>query len=122
MQKGVPQIMDITSIKSVLHDLSEKVLPSRFETAQQPEPNIIQFCLRGLNSQTWIEVSWNSDFARILKINRPAKIGAESTLSRQLTCGLKYRTGPPYQHHLNVWPSGSMGVRQSMPTCEKPYL
>ena len=90
MQKGVPQIMDITSIRSVLHDLSEEILPSRFETAQQPEPNIIQFCLRGLNSQTWIEVSWNSDFARILKINRPAKIGAESTLSRQLTCGLKY--------------------------------
>ena len=43
MQKGVPQIMDITSIKSVLYDLSEKVLPSRFETAQQPEPNLIQF-------------------------------------------------------------------------------
>ena len=61
MQKGVPQIMDITSIKSVLYDLSEKVLPSRFETAQQPEPNLIQFCLRGINSQTWIEVSWNSD-------------------------------------------------------------
>ena len=49
MQKGVPQIMDITSIKSVLHNLSEEVLPSRFETAQQPEPNIIQFCLRGIN-------------------------------------------------------------------------
>ncbi len=90
MQKGVPQIMDITSIKSVLHDLSEEVLPSRFETAQQPEPNIIQFCLRGINSQTWIEVSWNSDSARILKINRPEKIGAESTLSKQLRCGLKY--------------------------------
>ena len=90
MQKGVPQIMDITSIKSVLHDLSEEVLPSRFETAQQPEPNIIQFCLRGINSQTWIEVSWNSDSARILKINRPEKIGAESTLSKQLRYGLKY--------------------------------
>ena len=90
MQKGVPQIMDITSIKSVLHDLSEEVLPSRFETAQQPEPNIIQFCLRGINSQTWIEVSWDSDSARILKINRPEKIGAESTLSKQLRYGLKY--------------------------------
>ncbi len=90
MHKGVPQIMDITSIKSVLHDLSEEVLPSRFETAQQPEPNIIQFCLRGINSQTWIEVSWDSDSARILKINRPKKIGAESTLSKQLRYGLKY--------------------------------
>ncbi len=90
MQKGIPQIMDITSIKSVLHDLSEEILPSRFENAQQPEPNIIQFCLRGINSQTWIEVSWESDSARILKINRPEKIGAESTLSKQLRYGLKY--------------------------------
>ena len=90
MQKGVPQIMDITSIKSVLHDLSGEVLPSRFETAQQPEPNIIQFCLRGISSQTWIEVSWDSDCARILKINKPEKIGAESTLSKQLRYGLKY--------------------------------
>ncbi len=90
MQKGVPQIMDVTSIKSVLHDLSEEVLPSRFETAQQPEPNIIQFCLRGINRQTWVEVSWDSDCARILKIKRPEKIGAESTLSKQLKYGLKY--------------------------------
>lgn len=90
MQKGVPQTMDITSIKSVLHDLSEEVLPSRFETAQQPEPNIIQFCLRGINRQTWVEVSWDSDSARILKIKRPEKIGAESTLSKQLRYGLKY--------------------------------
>ncbi len=90
MQKGVPQIMDITSIKSVLHDLSKKVLPSRFETAQQPEPNIIQFCLRGIKTQTWIEVSWNSDSSRILKINKPEKLGAESTLSKQLKFGLKY--------------------------------
>ena len=74
MQQGVPQIMDVTSIKSVLHALSKEVLPSRFETAQQPEPNIIQFCLRGIKSQTWIEVSWHSDSARILKINRPDKI------------------------------------------------
>ncbi len=82
--------MDITSIKSVLHVLSKEVLPSRFETAQQPESNIIQFCLRGINSQTWIEVSWDSDNARILKIKRPEKIGAESTLSKQLRYGLKY--------------------------------
>ena len=51
----------------------KEVLPSRFETAQQPEPNIIQFCLRGINSQTWIEVSWHSDSARILKIKNLKK-------------------------------------------------
>ncbi len=90
MQKGVPQIMDITTIKSVLHDISKEVLPSRFETAQQPESNIIQFCLRGINSQTWMEVSWHSDSARILKIKRPERVGTESTLSKQLRYGLRY--------------------------------
>ena len=54
MQKGVPQIMDITSIRSVLHYLSKIILPSKFETAQQPEPNTIQLCFRGVDSQTWL--------------------------------------------------------------------
>ena len=53
MQKGVPQIMDITSIRSVLHYLTENILPTKFETAQQPEPNTIQLCFRGVDSQTW---------------------------------------------------------------------
>ena len=56
MQKGVPQVMDITSIRSILHYLSKEILPSKFETAQQPEPNTIQLCFRGLNNQSWIEV------------------------------------------------------------------
>ena len=90
MQKGVPQIMDITSIKSLLHDLSKNILPSRFETAQQPESNTIQLCFRGVDFQTWIEVSWNGEAPRILKINQPEKIGRESTLSKQIRYGLKY--------------------------------
>ncbi len=90
MQKGVPQIMDITSIRSVLHYLSKSILPSKFETAQQPEPNTIQLCFRGIDSQTWLEVSWNGESPRILKINKPEKIGRESTLSKQIRYGLKY--------------------------------
>jgi len=90
MQKGVPQIMDITSIRSVLHYLTRSILPTRFETAQQPEPNTIQLCFRGVDSQTWLEVSWNGDSPRILKINKPEKIGRESTLSKQIRYGLKY--------------------------------
>ena len=90
MQKGVPQIMDITSIKSLLHDLSKNILPSRFETAQQPESNTIQLCFRGVNFQTWLEVSWHGEAPRILKINQPEKIGRESTLSKQIRYGLKY--------------------------------
>ena len=90
MQKGVPQIMDITSIKSLLHDLSKNILPSRFETAQQPESNTIQLCFRGVDFQTWLEVSWHGEAPRILKINQPEKIGRESTLSKQIRYGLKY--------------------------------
>jgi len=90
MQKGVPQIMDITSIRSVLHYLTKIILPSKFETAQQPDPNTIQLCFRGVDSQTWLEVSWNGDSPRILKINKPEKIGRESTLSKQIRYGLKY--------------------------------
>ncbi len=90
MQKGVPQIMDITSIRSVLHYLTKNILPTKFETAQQPESNTIQLCFRGVDSQTWLEVSWNGDSPRILKINKPEKIGRESTLSKQIRYGLKY--------------------------------
>ena len=90
MEKGVPQIMDITSIRSVLHYLTKNILPTKFETAQQPESNTIQLCFRGVDSQTWLEVSWNGDSPRILKINKPEKIGRESTLSKQIRYGLKY--------------------------------
>ncbi len=90
MQKGVPQIMDITSIRSILHYLTKNILPTKFETAQQPEPNTIQLCFKGVNSQTWLEVSWNGESPRILKINKPEKIGRESTLSKQIRYGLKY--------------------------------
>ena len=90
MQKGIPQIMDVTSIKSILHYLSREILPSKFETAQQPEPNTIQIGLRGINNISWIEVSWQGDCARIIKINRPDKLGSESTLAKQLSHGLKY--------------------------------
>ncbi|MDC3147289.1 NFACT family protein [Prochlorococcus sp. AH-716-I09] len=82
--------MDITSIRSVLHYLTKNILPTKFETAQQPEPNTIQLCFRGVDSQTWLEVSWNGESPRILKINKPEKIGRESTLSKQIRHGLKY--------------------------------
>ena len=90
MLKGVPQTMDITSIKAVLHNLSNEILPSKFETAQQPEPNTIQIGFRGINNINWIEVCWQGDCARIIKIDRPDKQGNASTLARQLSCGLKY--------------------------------
>ena len=90
MLKGVPQTMDITSIKAILHNLSKEILPSKFEAAQQPEPNTIQIGFRGINNFNWIEVCWQGDCARIIKIDRPDKQGNTSTLARQLSCGLKY--------------------------------
>jgi len=90
MLKGVPQTMDITSIKAILHNLSNEILPSKFEAAQQPEPNTIQIGFRGINNFNWIEVCWQGDCARIIKIDRPEKQGNTSTLARQLSCGLKY--------------------------------
>ncbi len=90
MLKGVPQTMDITSIKAILHNLSNEILPSKFETAQQPEPNTIQIGFRGINNINWIEVCWQGDCARIIQIDRPDKQGNASTLARQLSCGLKY--------------------------------
>ena len=90
MQKGIPQIMDVTSIKAILHYLSNEILPSKFESAQQPEQNTIQICLRGMRDINWIEVSWQGDCARILWIDRPAKTGTNSTLAQQLNFGLKY--------------------------------
>ena len=90
MQKGVPQTMDVTSIKSILHYLSNKILPSKFETAQQPEQNTIQIAFRGIYNTTWIEVSWQADYSRIIQIKKPEKIGSTSTLAKQLSYGLKY--------------------------------
>ena len=90
MHKGVPQTMDITSIKAVLHHLSNEILPSKFEIAQQPEPNTIQIGFRAINNTSWIEVSWQGDCARIIRINKPDKLGSTSTLARQLSCGLRY--------------------------------
>tara|TARA_Y100001978_G_scaffold203409_1_gene229028 strand:+ start:5360 stop:7078 length:1719 start_codon:yes stop_codon:yes gene_type:complete len=90
MLKGIPQIMDITSIRSILYYLSNEIIPSKFEAAQQPEQNTIQISLRGVNSLNWIEICWQGDCARIIKIKRPEKIGASSTLAKQLSYGLKY--------------------------------
>ncbi|MBK16878.1 MAG: hypothetical protein CMK49_02535 [Prochlorococcus sp. SP3034] len=82
--------MDVTSIKAILHYLSSEIIPSKFEAAQQPEQNTIQICFRGINNVNWLEISWQGDCARILKIARPEKEGSNSTLAQQLSCGLKY--------------------------------
>ena len=42
MASSTLQVMDLTSLKAVLADLSNQILPSRFEKAQQPDPHSLQ--------------------------------------------------------------------------------
>ena len=42
------QPMDLTTLRAVLWDLRPKLVPSRFEKAQQPDPGTIQVGCRSL--------------------------------------------------------------------------
>ncbi len=90
MGKIVLQAMDLTSLRAVLSELREVLLPSRFETAQQPEANTLQLGFRTLKGLVWLELSWRADCARIVQIPHPAKQGDKSTLARQLQHGLHH--------------------------------
>tara|TARA_Y100001968_G_scaffold333092_1_gene394070 strand:- start:1577 stop:3301 length:1725 start_codon:yes stop_codon:yes gene_type:complete len=83
------QVMDLTSLKAVIKDLRNKIIPSRFEKAQQPDPNSLQLGLRTFKGLTWIELCWTGEAARLVEINPPAKIGSRSTLAKQIQYGLK---------------------------------
>ncbi len=82
------QAMDITSLKAVLADLRGKLLPSRFEKAQQPDSHTLQLGWRTLKGLVWIELSWRADAPRLVRIPSPDRIGSESTLAKQLQHGL----------------------------------
>ncbi len=83
------QTMDITSLKAVLADLRKKIVPGRFEKIQQLDNSTLQILLRGLEGLIWIELSWDSDSARIVEIKAPKQIEGESTLSKQIRYGLR---------------------------------
>ena len=83
------QLMDVTSLKAVIKDLRKKILPSRFEKAQQSDQQTLQLGFRTLKGLTWIEICWNGEAARLVEINPPSKIGTKSTLARQIQYGLK---------------------------------
>ena len=82
------QVMDVTSLKAVVTDLRQIILPSRFEKAQQPEPGTIQIGLRTLRGLIWIEISWKAEAPRLVQISSPIRIGSESTLAKQIQHGL----------------------------------
>ncbi len=86
------QLMDLTSLKAVMADLREEILPSRFEKAQQLDSSTLQIGLRTLKGLSWLEISWSADAARIVEIPSPIRKGGESTLAKQFQHGLKQMT------------------------------
>ena len=84
MNKVPIQVMDITTIKAVVFELRQKIVPSRFEKAQQLDSYTLQLGFRTLENLTWIEVSWLAECPRIVQIPPPKKNGESSTLAKQL--------------------------------------
>lgn len=83
------QQIDLTTLRALLWDLRSRVLPSRFEKAQQPDSSTLQLGFRSLQGMTWLELSWQADCPRLVEISAPAKVGAGSTLAQQLQHGLR---------------------------------
>ena len=81
--------MDLTTLRAVLWDLRGRVLPSRFEKAQQPSPGTIQLGFRSLKGMVWLELSWQADSPRLTEIEAPPREGAGSTLAQQLQHSLR---------------------------------
>ena len=53
--------MDLSTLRAVLSDLRPKLLPSRFQKAQQPDPATLQLGFRTLQGMIWLELSWQAD-------------------------------------------------------------
>jgi predicted ribosome quality control (RQC) complex YloA/Tae2 family protein len=81
--------MDLTSLRAVLVDLRSRLLPSRFEKAQQPDPQTLQLGFRTLRGMIWLELSWKAEVPRLVEISAPPKQGAGSTLAQQIQHGLR---------------------------------
>ncbi|WP_413682818.1 NFACT family protein [Prochlorococcus sp. MIT 1011] len=84
MNKVPIQIMDLTTLKAVVFELSQEIVPSRFENAQQIDAHTLQLGFRTLEKLTWIELSWLADSPRIVSIAPPKRYGEKSTLAKQL--------------------------------------
>ena len=84
MNKVPIQIMDLTTLKAVVFELSQNIVPSRFENAQQIDSHTIQLGFRTLEKLTWIEISWIAESPRIVSIPPPKRYGEKSTLAKQL--------------------------------------
>ena len=61
-----PQAMDVTTLRAVVSDLRSRMLPSRFEKAQQPDSQTLQLGFRTLKGMVWLELSWKADCPRLI--------------------------------------------------------
>ena len=84
MNKVPIQIMDLTTLKAVVFELNQEIVPSRFENAQQIDSHTIQLGFRTLEKLKWIEISWLAESPRIVQIPPPKRYGEKSTLAKQL--------------------------------------
>ena len=84
MNKVPIQIMDLTTLKAVVFELRQNIVPSRFESAQQIDSHTIQLGFRTLENLTWVEISWLPESPRIVQIPPPKRYGEKSTLAKQL--------------------------------------
>ena len=83
------QPMDLTTLRAVLWDLRPKLVPSRFEKAQQPDPATIQLGCRSLKGMVWLELSWQAEAPRLVEVNPPPRSGSGSTFAQQLQHSLR---------------------------------
>lgn len=83
------QAIDATTLRALLAELRSSLLPSRFEKAQQSDPQTVQLALRGLEGCRWIELGWQAEAPRIHGISAPPRQGEGSTLAQQLQHGLR---------------------------------
>ncbi len=83
------QPMDLTTLRAVLWDLRPRLVPSRFEKAQQPDPTTIQLGYRSLKGMVWLELSWQAEAPRLVEVNPPPRSGSGSTFAQQLQHSLR---------------------------------
>ncbi len=82
------QAMDLTTLRAVLAELEPRLVPSRFEKAQQADAHTLQLGFRSLEGRTWLELSWQAEAPRLFAIPPPPRGGDGSTLAQQLQHGL----------------------------------
>ena len=84
MNKVPIQIMDLTTLKAVVFELCDEIVPSRFEKAQQIDSNTVQLGFRTQENLTWLEISWFAESPRIVQTTSPKINGEKSTLAKQI--------------------------------------